>query len=115
MNRRRWRRAPAELPLGVLTALTAIHGTGIVHRDLKPGNVLLSETGPRVIDFGISGALEFTSGLTATNQWLGTRPSWPRAGRRAAGGSAPPERIRASWPAPGDGAGTAARGGAAVL
>jgi hypothetical protein len=60
------------LAVGVLTALTAIHGAGIVHRDLKPGNVLLSETGPRVIDFGISGALEFTMGLTATNQWLGS-------------------------------------------
>jgi serine/threonine protein kinase len=60
------------LAVGVLTALTAIHGAGVVHRDLKPGNVLLSETGPKVIDFGIAGALEPSTRLTATHQWVGT-------------------------------------------
>ncbi|OHV28087.1 serine/threonine protein kinase [Parafrankia soli] len=46
------------LAVGVATALTAIHGSGLVHRDLKPSNVLLSMSGPRVIDFGIAQALE---------------------------------------------------------
>ena len=32
----------------------------MVHRDLKPSNVLLAEDGPRVIDFGISRAVEST-------------------------------------------------------
>ncbi|PZG15236.1 serine/threonine-protein kinase, partial [Nonomuraea aridisoli] len=35
-------------------ALRAIHGAGVVHRDLKPSNVLLSQVGPKVIDFGIA-------------------------------------------------------------
>jgi serine/threonine protein kinase len=51
---------PAEsvlaLAAGLAEGLGAIHAAGVVHRDLKPSNVLLSEDGPRVIDFGISRA-----------------------------------------------------------
>ncbi|TDC39571.1 serine/threonine protein kinase, partial [Actinomadura sp. KC345] len=54
------------------TALAAIHGAGIVHRDLKPANVLLSSTGPRVIDFGIARALDASDGPTRTGQFVGT-------------------------------------------
>jgi len=46
------------LAVGVATALTAIHSAGLVHRDLKPSNVMLSLSGPRVIDFGIAQALD---------------------------------------------------------
>lgn len=42
------------LAAGVAVALHAIHGAGVVHRDLKPSNVVLSPTGPRVIDFGVA-------------------------------------------------------------
>ncbi|RKS77175.1 serine/threonine protein kinase [Actinomadura pelletieri DSM 43383] len=58
--------------VGVATALAAIHGAGIVHRDLKPANVLLSSTGPRVIDFGIARALDNPNGPTRTGQFVGT-------------------------------------------
>jgi predicted Ser/Thr protein kinase len=60
------------LAVGVLTALAAIHAAGVVHRDLKPANVLLSAVGPRVIDFGIAGAVEGTSDLTAAGHAVGT-------------------------------------------
>ena len=36
-----------------------------MHRDLKPSNVLLAEDGPRVIDFGISRALESSTVTSA--------------------------------------------------
>ncbi|TDD89134.1 serine/threonine-protein kinase [Actinomadura rubrisoli] len=60
------------LAVNIATALGAIHGAGIVHRDLKPSNVLLSPTGPRVIDFGIARALDATDGPTRTGQFIGT-------------------------------------------
>ncbi|MFG2090440.1 DUF4389 domain-containing protein [Spirillospora sp. NPDC048824] len=65
------------LAVGVATALAAIHGAGIVHRDLKPANVLLSSTGPRVIDFGIARALDSPGEPTRTGQFVGTPSSSP--------------------------------------
>ncbi|WP_130342910.1 protein kinase domain-containing protein [Herbihabitans rhizosphaerae] len=53
---------PAEsvrhLAAGLASALIEIHRAGLVHRDLKPSNVLLTDDGPRVIDFGIARAVE---------------------------------------------------------
>jgi serine/threonine protein kinase len=46
------------LAAALAEGLQAIHAAGIAHRDLKPSNVLLAADGPRVIDFGISWALE---------------------------------------------------------
>jgi TRAP transporter TAXI family solute receptor len=53
-----------RVAVAVATALTAIHGAGMIHRDLKPSNVLLSGSGPLVIDFGIAHALDGTTQLT---------------------------------------------------
>jgi len=45
-----------RLAVSVASALAVIHAAGLVHRDLKPSNVLLSQFGPRVIDFGVAWA-----------------------------------------------------------
>lgn len=35
-------------------ALAAVHAAGIVHRDVKPANILMSDRGPQLTDFGIA-------------------------------------------------------------
>jgi serine/threonine protein kinase len=59
------------LAAGLAESLSAIHAADVVHRDLKPSNVLLAEDGPRVIDFGISGAAE-ASAQTGANVVIGS-------------------------------------------
>jgi serine/threonine protein kinase len=59
------------LATGLAEALATIHAAGIVHRDLKPSNVLLTASGPKVIDFGIAQALDTTS-LTRTGITVGS-------------------------------------------
>jgi len=73
--------AVVGLASGLAEALQAIHAVGVIHRDLKPSNVILAQTGPRIIDFGISRALEATS-LTGTGLSVGS-PPWmaPEAAR----------------------------------
>ncbi len=51
----------------IASALAAAHARGIVHRDLKPGNVMLTRTGVKLLDFGLARALASpaeVSGLT---------------------------------------------------
>jgi serine/threonine protein kinase len=62
-----------RVAVGIATALVAIHEAGVVHRDLKPANVLLGPAGARVIDFGISRALDATTqtgGLAGTPVYM---------------------------------------------
>lgn len=60
-----------RLAAGLTEALQVIHAAGVVHRDLKPPNVLLAADGPRLIDFGISRALDATA-ATTTGAIVGT-------------------------------------------
>ncbi|MFI6926741.1 glycoside hydrolase family 6 protein [Nonomuraea spiralis] len=60
------------LAAAMAMALRAIHGAGVVHRDLKPSNVLLSQVGPKVIDFGIARLAdsEMSSAVVGTPSYM---------------------------------------------
>jgi eukaryotic-like serine/threonine-protein kinase len=52
----------------IADALDKAHRQGIVHRDLKPGNVMLTKSGVKLLDFGLAKAMApstQTSSLTA--------------------------------------------------
>lgn len=55
----------------LIAAVKAVHAAGIVHRDIKPTNVMVSTTGPVLVDFGIAMG-EGESHVTRTGLVMGT-------------------------------------------
>ena len=55
----------------LIEAVKAVHAAGIVHRDIKPTNVMVSNTGPVLVDFGIAMG-KGESHVTRTGLVMGT-------------------------------------------
>jgi serine/threonine protein kinase len=49
-----------KLAENIFHALKAAHEKGVIHKDIKPTNIILSQTGAKLIDFGISHVPEKT-------------------------------------------------------
>src|SRR4051812_4215102 len=63
--------AAVRITSEVAAALAAAHARGIVHRDVTPANVMLTQSGAKVVDFGIS-ALIGENDIDPDGSLLGT-------------------------------------------
>ena len=71
---------PAEalrIAVAVVDALGVLHRRGIMHRDLKPSNVFVTESGVKVLDFGLARPVtphedETADAITHSGMFLGT-------------------------------------------
>jgi Tol biopolymer transport system component len=63
----------------IADALDKAHRQGIVHRDLKPGNVMITKSGVKLLDFGL--AKTFERSLDATGREQTAASQHPMAGR----------------------------------
>lgn len=56
-----------SVAIQIASALEAAHSRGILHRDLKPGNVLITASGAKLLDFGLAKmAVDAASDITKT-------------------------------------------------
>jgi len=62
--------AAARLARELGSALSTAHRAGVLHRDIKPDNIILTETGAKIADFGIARVPDST--LTKDGGLLGT-------------------------------------------
>ncbi len=51
----------------IASALDKAHRSGVTHRDLKPGNIMLTKSGAKLLDFGLAKATPLPAGATLTD------------------------------------------------
>ena len=64
-----------QIAVAVVDALGVLHRRGVIHRDLKPSNVFVTDTGVKVLDFGLArpvASAHADTAITNSGIFLGT-------------------------------------------